>query len=52
LLDGSLMAQVLTVLGSLDSWREKVAAAVARERERTRAMVSACLQSVTSGGRA
>jgi colanic acid/amylovoran biosynthesis protein len=52
LLDGSLMAQVLTVLGSLDSWREKVAAAVARERERTRAMVSACLQSLTSGGRA
>jgi colanic acid/amylovoran biosynthesis protein len=50
LFDGSLMSQVLNVLHSLDSWREKVAVAVARERERTRAMVAACLQSIAGPG--
>lgn len=44
LLDGSLMAQVMTLLQSLDAWREKVAVAVARERTRASAMVAVCLQ--------
>jgi colanic acid/amylovoran biosynthesis protein len=44
LLDGSLMAQVMTLLQSLDAWREKVAVAVARERTRASAMVATCLQ--------
>jgi colanic acid/amylovoran biosynthesis protein len=44
LLDGSLMALVMTLLQSLDAWREKVAVAVARERARASAMVATCLQ--------
>jgi colanic acid/amylovoran biosynthesis protein len=44
LLDGSLMAQVMTLLLSLDAWREKVAVAVERERGRARAMIAECLQ--------
>ena len=44
LLDGSLMAQVMTLLQSLDAWREKVATAVARERARASTMVATCLQ--------
>jgi colanic acid/amylovoran biosynthesis protein len=43
LFDGSLMAQVMTVLHSLDAWREKVAVAVERERQRASAMIAECL---------
>jgi colanic acid/amylovoran biosynthesis protein len=43
LLDGTLMAQVMTLLQSLDAWREKVAVAVARERARASSMVATCL---------
>jgi colanic acid/amylovoran biosynthesis protein len=44
LLDGSLMTQVMTLLHSLDAWREKVAVAVERERGRARTMIAECLQ--------
>ncbi len=43
LFDGSLIAQVMTVLQSLDAWRAKVAAAVERERNRARTMIAECL---------
>src|SRR5688572_17094915 len=39
LLDRSLMAQVMTLLQSPDTWRKKVAAAVERERKRASVMV-------------
>ncbi len=44
LLDGSLTAQVMTLLESPDTWRRKVAAAVERERGRASVMVAECLQ--------
>ena len=44
LLDGSLTAQVMTLLESPDMWRRKVAAAVERERGRASVMVAECLQ--------
>ncbi len=43
LFDGTLMAQVMTLLQSLDAWREKVAVAVERERRRASAMIGECL---------